>query len=453
MAEPENHSKKYIESGAPLRHNGVVRNQTGKVLAAIYRQEIIEDISLFTAQPVVSFYRQVLDSMDFSLPRAKTGRKGFPQEAMLKACVVMKCEGLSQGSEIADYLDNNRIIAHYCGFNIMKPLPSQWTFTRFLRELDNGELQRVMAGQTFELYELGVIDGSFIGLDSTPVFANTKQNNPKSFSKNKFSKENHPSCDPDCALGVYSASNQHNEKRVECYWGYKSHTLVDLISGLPICEMTTGANVADSSVAIGMLRRARSYLPLTECAFMGDKAFDVKAIYNYVRDELGGECFIPLNRRNTKDPQKLPCGNVRCEAGLAMHRDGKTKDSGRTRQKFCCPFRQSKTGECPCNHKNWNNGKKNRGCTRYVTIPDDYRLSIDRDSRRFKTAYALRTECERHNSRLKQTGQERLWCRNGSSAANLNSIANIAILAVAKAAVLGGNHYSYRALKSAKRSA
>ena len=50
-----------------------------------------------------------------------------------------------------------------------------------------------------QLYELGAVDASFIELDTTPVMANTKQNNPKSFAKNKFSKENHPKSDPDCA--------------------------------------------------------------------------------------------------------------------------------------------------------------------------------------------------------------------------------------------------------------
>ena len=28
-----------------------------------------------------------------------------------------------------DYLDNNRLIAHYCGFNIMEPLPSTGRMT------------------------------------------------------------------------------------------------------------------------------------------------------------------------------------------------------------------------------------------------------------------------------------------------------------------------------------
>ena len=68
-----------------------------------------------------------------------------------------------------------------------------------------------------KLYEMGIVDASFIGLDSTPVAANTKQNNPKSFTKDKFNPEKQPKADPDCALGVHSASNQHNERRYEFY--------------------------------------------------------------------------------------------------------------------------------------------------------------------------------------------------------------------------------------------
>ena len=66
--------------------------------------------------------------------------------------------------------------------------------------------------------------------------------------------------------------------------------------------------------------------------------------------------------------------------------------------------------------------------------------------------YALRTECERYNSRFKSTGQERLWVRNGNSAANLNTLAHISALAVALAAVLHGSH-SYRSAKQLRRSA
>ena len=398
------------------------------------------------------FYDKLFSSLDFTLPRAATGRRGFPKEAMVCAFIVMKCEGFSQITDLMDHLDNNRLIAHYCGFNIMEPLPSYWTYDRFLRQLDKGALKAVMADLVRQLYELGIVDASFIGLDSTPVMANTKQNNPKSFAKSKFSKENHPKSDPDCALGVHSASNQHNERRYEFYWGYKSHVLVDCISGLPLYELTTPANMTDASVVPDILRSADAVLPLRECTFLGDKGYDVKTVYNLVKDAYEGEAVIPLNKRNTKNPEKLSVGNPICEAGLAMSKDGKTTDNGRTRQKFCCPFRQSKTGVCPCNHKNWNNGKKNRGCTKYKTVPDDYRLSIDRECLRFKRIYALRTECERYNSRFKASGQERLWVRNGTSAANLNTLAHISALSVALAAVLHGSH-SYRSAKQLRRSA
>ena len=136
-----------------------------------------------------------------------------------------------------------------------------------------------------------------------------------------------------------------------------------------------------------------------------------------------------------------------------MNRDGKYRDNGRTRQKYCCPFKNSKTSCCPCNHKCWNNGKKNRGCTKYVTVPDDYRLSIDRQSIAFKSVYALRTEAERYNSRFKQAGCERVFVRNGNSTKNLNTIAHISLLSIAITAVITKKNVSYRSTKSVKRIA
>jgi hypothetical protein len=88
-----------------------------------------------------------------------------------------------------------------------------------------------------------------------------------------------------------------------------------------------------------------------------------------------------------------------------------------------------------------------------VTIPDDYRLSIDRERVTFKMIYALRTEAERYNSRFKDTGQERLWVHSIRPAQNLNTIAHIALLAVAVAATVTKSECSYRCLKSVKRTA
>ena len=70
-------------------------------------------MTLFTSQSAAMFYDKLFSSLDFTLPRAATGRRGFPKEAMVCAFIVMKCEGFSQITDLMDYLDNNRIIAHY----------------------------------------------------------------------------------------------------------------------------------------------------------------------------------------------------------------------------------------------------------------------------------------------------------------------------------------------------
>lgn len=356
-------------------------------------------------------------------------------------------------TDLVDYLNNNLLIAHYCGFDISLPLPSYWTFDRFLKTFNHSILSDIMKSQVLYLAKCGIIDSSFIGLDSTPISANTSQNNPKSFSSGKFSPDNQPKADRDCRLGVHTASNQYNEKNYEFYWGYKNHILVDCISGLPIYELTTAANTADSTVALDILADTHIFLSVKECTFLADKGYDVKNIYNQLKDLYDGECIIPLNCRNTKSPKFLPQGNPVCEAGLAMWKDGKFSDHGRTRQKFCCPLKYSKDVDCPCHHKNFYNGKKHRGCTKYITIPDDLRLSIDRNSKYFKSNYSLRTECERYNSRFKNTGQERMLVRNKSSVTNLNTFAHISLLAVAIAAITAKSGPSYRGLKTVKRIA
>ncbi|MDD6489189.1 MAG: transposase [Clostridia bacterium] len=295
-------------------------------MAVIYRQEILQDISLFTSEPKAKFYSDLflnLDLSEISERTSKTGRRGFSNQAKLRAAIVMKCECFSCITDLLDYLQNNLLIAHYCGFDIMKPLPSYWTLDRFINSLDNNLLQNLMCSQVKKLYELGVIDTSFIALDSTPIMANTFQNNPKSFKKNKFNPDNHPKSDKDCGLGVHTASNQHNEQNFEFYWVYKNHVLVDCITGLPIFELTTTADVADSTVALDILNQTNSFLPLNECTFIADKAYDVKVIYNTVKHLYNGNCAIPINKRNTKNPQKLPSGHPICEASLAMNKDGK----------------------------------------------------------------------------------------------------------------------------------
>ena len=143
----------------------------------IYRQEILKDISLFTSQPKAKFYNELFINLDLCCIPAynfKTGRTGYSNHSMI--------------SDLHDYLSNNLIIAHYCGFDISRELPSYAKFTRFIREFDNDILQTVMQSQVLNAPRLSLIDSSFIALDATPVKANVSNNNPKSFKKISFLK-------------------------------------------------------------------------------------------------------------------------------------------------------------------------------------------------------------------------------------------------------------------------
>jgi hypothetical protein len=87
-------------------------------------------------------------------------------------------------------------------------------------------------------------------------------------------------------------------------------------------------------IALDVLAQTNEFFPIAERSFLADAAYDSKHIYNTVKTLYQGDCFIPINPRNTQNPKKLPTGRLVCEAGLAMRKDGKYHSRNRTLQKF-----------------------------------------------------------------------------------------------------------------------
>ena len=177
----------------------------------ITRQEIFNIVDLFTSQSTINFYENIFDNLDLSfIPEfieSKRGPKGYSRHALTRAFVVMNCEHFREITLLCDFLNTNLKIAQLCGFDITKPLPSYSVYQRFIHDIDNNLLKEIMKSQVNELIKLDAIDNSIVFVDSTPIKANTKYNNPKCFSKNKFSNEKHPKSDKDCKLGVHTANN------------------------------------------------------------------------------------------------------------------------------------------------------------------------------------------------------------------------------------------------------
>ncbi len=57
--------------------------------------------------------------LSFISENPKAGRKRFSTHAMICDFIVMKTEGFTMITELVDYLNNNLLIAHYCGFDIV----------------------------------------------------------------------------------------------------------------------------------------------------------------------------------------------------------------------------------------------------------------------------------------------------------------------------------------------
>lgn len=80
-------------------------------------------------------------------------------------------------------MNSNLTINQLCGFNITKKLPLYSVFKGHIKNLD---LKEVMKSQVKALIKLAAISNDIVSVDSTPIKTNTKYNNPKCFSKNKF---------------------------------------------------------------------------------------------------------------------------------------------------------------------------------------------------------------------------------------------------------------------------
>lgn len=140
-------------------------------MIVIYHQVILNDISLFTSQPKAKFYDEQFLNLDLSMISARSkskGCRGFDNHSLICAFIIMKCEGFSQITDLVDYLNNHLTIAHYCGFDIMKTLPSYSKFERFIKNIDNDILSALMKSQVLCSYGLEIIYPSFIDLDATP---------------------------------------------------------------------------------------------------------------------------------------------------------------------------------------------------------------------------------------------------------------------------------------------
>ena len=115
------------------------------------KQEIFNLMDLFTSQSIINFYENIFDSIDLSfIPEfipSKYGPKGYSQHALIRSFIVMKLQAIKEITTLRDYLYLNLKIAHLCGFDITKSLPSYSVFQRFIKNFNNKIIKQIMNNQ------------------------------------------------------------------------------------------------------------------------------------------------------------------------------------------------------------------------------------------------------------------------------------------------------------------
>jgi transposase len=387
------------------------------------------------------------------------GRKPYPKTAMIKALIIQFLSSIPTIAELTRTLDANPILAEMCGFQ-MGNIPHPSVFTRFLKQINTSSIEQLLTKTVKNIIEDNDVSTDVLLIDSKPILANTKHNNPKCSAKvlNK-SKLDHPARSPKARL-TYLATVpiETGQQQILFGWAYREHTIITA-DGIPLATITLPGDVKDHIAAKKLIKKVkRKYGTLKGKIIIADAGYDVKEIYDLIVNQMKAKPIIPINPRNTKrdttdiDPKT---DTPICKAGLHMSYCGLCKEANRTRKKYRCLIKVDKQArkifgdKCPIDCEKFDG----YGCTRYIDVTNDARAMIDRTSAFFVNLYSLRIGAEQYFSRLSVNEFERTNLFNFKAIRNQMKIRHLALALVAAAAYDIGRADKIRAYKTFVESA
>jgi hypothetical protein len=373
------------------------------------------------ALPIVSKYEKIfaeLDLSDITEFNRGVGADGTNQHALIRAFVIRSLESLNTVSALIRFLQANPALIYLCGFK-NQTIPHDSQFYRFLKKTNHSIIEDLLYKANKTLIEENVLSLNITAVDSKPIKALTKHNNPKNPHRELKNKNKKIKRNPKATLGYYS--------------------YVPKTSGLVIVEGTYPNNMPDEKIARKLYKKLkRLYKPKNGMIVIGDKAYDVRDFYTFLVKQIKAEPVICINPRNTQPDLKYSQkGHRICSAGLEMIPNGVFKDGNRLRLKERCPLKASQQiaakypNGCPCSNPKFDG----YGCTAYHDLTDDARSRVQRDTPRFNQLYAKRFVVEQTFSRLQELEIEQARHYSLTAIRNANTIDYLALALVALVAV------------------
>ena len=395
--------------------------------------------------PIIQKYEKIfaeLDLSNISEFNRGIGANGTSQHALVRAFVIRSLESLNTVSALIRFLQANPALIYLCGFR-NQVIPHDSQFYRFLKKTNHAVIEDLLYKANKTLIDEKVLSLKITAVDSKPVKALTKHNNPKNPHRDQKNKNKKIKRHPKATLGYYSyvptTDPETQKKSFAFFWGYRSHAIVDTESGLAIVEGTYPNNMPDDKIARKLYKKLkRRYKPEKGMIVIADKAYDIRDFYTFIVEQIKADPIICINPRNTQQDLKYSeKGHRICQAGLEMIPQGIFKDGNRLRLKERCPLKASKKinamypNGCPCSNPQFNG----YGCTAYQDLTDDARSRVQRDTPRFNQLYAKRIVVEQIFSRLQELEIEKARHYSLTAIRNANTIDYLALALVALAAV------------------
>ena len=375
------------------------------------------------------------------------GNPPHPERAYVKAQLVMIREKIAYHTELRAFLVKHPALVLRLGFRPVVDASSPWGFDvqrtvpcdrhlrRKLQYADNGVLKAVLAGSVADLRDQVPGLGETISQDVKHLYAWVKENNPKTYVRDRYNPERQPLGDPHCKLGVKRRHNQgeaEKDPEKEYVWGYGTGIATAKVGcdvECVIAEHTRTFNENDVTYFHPVLDQACANLGFHPTNFTADAAFDAWYVYEPFA-QRGGLACIPLNLRGHPEPKLGPHGFHLCQAGREMIGSYIYQDrtQGHPAQVERCPllFPHSIGDVCAVNHEQF---QKGIGCVKHknLSVGAHMRIALDRHSPEYDTIYDQRTASERMNSQAVAYGIERPKVRNSRSIQNRNTLIYIVV--------------------------
>ncbi len=360
--------------------------------------------------PIVQRYRARFALFDWSdidpPPKRGPGRPGHPSSAYLKAALVRIDEHLLSTPRWRAYLLDHPLLVlelgfrphldlrQPYGFDVATTVPSVRHLNTILRTLDPRRLADLLEQTVGALQQEIPGLGEVVAFDVKHIYANVKENNFRAYVLERFKKDQQPTGDPDCRLGVKKSTNQEQpdgsiKEKKELLWGYGSGVAAAITpdyGDVVLAEFTQPFNENDVTYFIPLYIQTVAILDAFPVHITADAAFDAWYAYQTCAFRRG-IAAIPKNQHAHPVYARDADGIPRCPAGLRMHPTYAFEHTnGYHAQRYRCPLLYpARTGQT-CDHEQFAQGK---GCVKDINIEAGglMRVTLDRDSPLYKAVY------------------------------------------------------------------